>query len=55
MSSWLGFQPTIDTEIRLDDEDDRKSVEVKVDKERKERCPVYLDGEGVLGQVSAIS
>ncbi|EGG10668.1 uncharacterized protein MELLADRAFT_33670 [Melampsora larici-populina 98AG31] len=51
MSSWLGFQPTIETEIRLEGEDDRKSVQVKVDKERKERCPVYLDGEGVLGQV----
>ncbi|CAH7676985.1 vacuolar protein sorting-associated protein 26-domain-containing protein [Phakopsora pachyrhizi] len=51
MASWLGFQPTIDVEIRLEGEEDRKSVEVKVDKDRKERCPVYLDGEGVLGQV----
>jgi hypothetical protein len=51
MTSWLGFQPTIDVEVRLEGEDERKSVEVRVDKEKKERCPVYLDGEGVNGQV----
>ncbi|KAH9445986.1 hypothetical protein MJO28_012172 [Puccinia striiformis f. sp. tritici] len=51
MTSWLGFQPTIDVEVRLEGEEERKSVEVKVDKDKKERCPVYLDGEGVTGQV----
>ncbi|OAV94673.1 hypothetical protein PTTG_09606 [Puccinia triticina 1-1 BBBD Race 1] len=51
MTSWLVFQPTIDVEIRLEGEEERKSVEVKVDKDKKERCPVYLDGEGVTGQV----
>jgi len=51
MSSWLGFQPTIDVEVRLEGEEERKSVEVKVDKDKKERCPVYLDQEGVTGQV----
>jgi len=52
MSSWLGFQPTIDVEVRLEGEEERKSVEVKVDKDKKERCPVYLDQEGVTGQFS---
>ncbi|KAA1089507.1 Vacuolar protein sorting-associated protein 26B [Puccinia graminis f. sp. tritici] len=51
MASWLVFQPTIDVEVRLEGEEERKSVEVKVDKDKKERCPVYLDGEGVTGQV----
>lgn len=51
MASWLGFQPTVDTEIRFLGEQDRESVEVKVDKDRKEHTPVYLDGESVAGQV----
>lgn len=45
------FGSPVDVDIRLEGEDQRKQVEVKLEKERVESCPVYLDGEGVLGQV----
>ncbi|EIW68717.1 vacuolar protein sorting 26 [Tremella mesenterica] len=52
MTSFFSFasQP-VDVEIRLQGEDDRKQVEVKSEKEKKEMCPVYYDGESVVGQV----
>ncbi|BGP32751.1 Vacuolar protein sorting-associated protein 26 [Rhodotorula toruloides] len=51
----------VEVDVRLADEDVRQSVEVKTDQGTKgskgdalagrERCPVYLDGESVKGQV----
>ena len=52
MASWLTFSQPVDVDIRLEGEQDRKTVEVKMDKDRKENCPIYFDGEGVVGQVS---
>jgi len=52
--SWLpGFQAGVDADILLSGEDERKIVEVKTadNKDRKETCPVYYDGESVKGQV----
>ena len=50
--SWLPvLQPGLDADILLYGEDERKVVEVKGDKDRREMCPVYYDGEGVKGQV----
>jgi vacuolar protein sorting-associated protein 26 len=49
------FASPVDIDIRLENEDERKQVEVKVEKERKESCPVYFDGESVIGQVRAAS
>ena len=44
--------PTVDVGVTLEDEQDRKQVEVKIssdaskpESERKESCPVYYDGE----------
>ncbi|KAL1408406.1 Vacuolar protein sorting-associated protein 26B [Vanrija pseudolonga] len=52
MSSFFGFSSApVDVEIRLNGEDKRKQVEVKGEKDRKELCPVYYDGESVDGQV----
>ena len=53
MTSFFNFaaQP-VDVDIRLEREEDRRQVEVKVDKDRKEMCPVYYDGESVVGTVS---
>ena len=52
--SWLPvLQPGLDADILLYGEDERKVVEVKGDKDRREMCPVYYDGEGVKGQVGA--
>lgn len=36
----------------LEDSDDRQTVDVKLDKNRKEKVPLYLDGESVKGQVT---
>lgn len=53
MASFFSFasQP-VEVEIKLAGEDDRRTVEVKGEKDKKEICPVYYDGESVVGQVS---
>ncbi len=38
--------------FRLKARDDRKQVEVKQEKEKTIKCPVYYDGESLVGQVS---
>lgn len=48
------FASPVDVDVKLDGEDDRKQVEIKVDKEKPVRCPVYYDGESVVGQVRSI-
>lgn len=45
------FASPVDVEIRLEGEEQRKQVEVKSDKDRKETVPVYFDGESVIGVV----
>ena len=46
------FKPVCDIEIRLDGEDSRDMVEFKTGgKERKEKAPLYKDGESVKGSV----
>jgi len=46
------FKPVCDIEIRLDGEDARDMVEFKTGgKERKEKAPLYKDGESVKGSV----
>jgi len=45
------FASPIDVDIRLEDEEQRKQVEIKTDKEKTVSCPVYYDGESVTGQV----
>lgn len=52
MASFFNFasQP-VEVEIKLNGEAERKQVEVKGEKEKKEMCPVYYDGESVVGQV----
>lgn len=54
MTSFFGFAAApVDVEIHFDGEEARKQVEIKGDKEKKELCPVYYDGESVGGQVSS--
>ncbi|KAK9447502.1 vacuolar protein sorting-associated protein 26-domain-containing protein [Limtongia smithiae] len=48
----LFFKSPLDIEIRLDGEDQRKRVDVRLDKRRKEKVPLYLDGETVKGTVT---
>lgn len=60
MAAFFSFGSGIDVDVRLADEEDRQVVEVKGDTGKgskaetfagRERCPVYLDGEAVKGQV----
>jgi len=46
------FKPVCDIEIRLEGEDNRDMVEFKTgNKDRKEKAPLYKDGESVKGTV----
>ena len=54
------FASPIDVDIRLEGEDARRQVEVRLANDSSKpdaltktmRCPVYYDGEGVAGQVA---
>ena len=46
------FSTPVDIDIVLEDLDDRSAVDVKLEKNRKEKVPLYLDGESVKGQVT---
>ncbi|QOU18591.1 hypothetical protein BRETT_001657 [Brettanomyces bruxellensis] len=46
------FRSPLDIELRLDGEDTREMVDIKSLKGRKERIPLYKDGETVKGQVT---
>jgi vacuolar protein sorting-associated protein 26 len=46
------FSTPLDIDIVLEDSDERQSVDVKLDKARKEKVPLYLDGESVKGAVT---
>ncbi|KAK7203135.1 vacuolar protein sorting-associated protein 26-domain-containing protein [Myxozyma melibiosi] len=47
----LFFKSPLDIEIRLDGEDQRKHVDVRIDKRRKEKVPLFVDGETVKGSI----
>lgn len=53
--SLLGLSTPVDIDISFANEEQRKHVEVKVDKDRRERVPVYLDGETVNGKVAILA
>ncbi len=46
------FGSPVDIDVRMEGEESRKQVEVRLEKDRRESCPVYYDGESVIGQVS---
>merc|ERR1711939_1262143 len=52
MASFFSFGQPLDVDIRLSNasDDERAHVEVKQEEDRRERCPVYYDGESVRGQ-----
>jgi hypothetical protein len=45
------FASPIDVDIKLSDEEQRKQVEMKSEKEKTVSCPVYYDGDSVSGTV----
>jgi len=48
------FASPVDIDIKLEGEDVRKQVDLKLEKERKESCPVYYDGDSIVGQVRSL-
>ena len=50
MSFFLG--PAVDIDIVLEDTDERQTVDLKLDKNRREKAPLYMDGESVKGHVT---
>jgi vacuolar protein sorting-associated protein 26 len=46
------FSTPVDIDIVLEDGDDRQMVDVKLDKNRREKAPLYMDGESVKGAVT---
>ncbi|OLL25815.1 Vacuolar protein sorting-associated protein 26 [Neolecta irregularis DAH-3] len=48
----LFFKSPVDLDIRLDGDDERKTVDVKVSKDRREKVPLYCDGESIKGAVT---
>lgn len=46
------FTTPVDIDIVLEDGDDRETVDMKLDKNRKEKAPLYADGESVKGAVT---
>jgi len=48
----LFFGPAVDIDIVLDDTDERQMVDMKLDKNRREKAPLYMDGESVKGAVT---
>ena len=51
MSSYFFSTPT-DIDIVLDNNDDKATVDLKLEKNRREKAPVYMDGESVKGAVT---
>nr|ODN92886.1 vacuolar protein sorting 26 [Cryptococcus depauperatus CBS 7855] len=53
MASFFSFTSSpVDIEIGLQGEADRRQVEVKGERDKIEQCPVYYDGESIVGTVS---
>ncbi|GAD99376.1 vacuolar protein sorting-associated protein 26, putative [Paecilomyces variotii No. 5] len=48
----LFFSTPVDIDVVLEDSDERQTVDVKLDKGRREKAPLYMDGESVRGAVT---
>lgn len=46
------FSTPLDIDIVLEDSDDKPTVDMKLDKNRREKAPLYMDGESVKGAVT---
>jgi vacuolar protein sorting-associated protein 26 len=52
MMSHYFFSTPVDIDIVLEDSDERETVDIKLDKNRREKTPLYMDGESVKGTVT---
>jgi len=48
----LFFGPAVDIDVVLEDADERQMVDMKLDKGKREKAPLYMDGESVKGAVT---
>ena len=46
------FSTPVDIDIVLEDNDERTMIDMKLDKGRREKAPLYMDGESVKGGVT---
>lgn len=46
------FSTPVDIDIVLEDTDDRTMIDMKLEKNRREKAPLYMDGESVKGGVT---
>lgn len=47
------FSTPVDIDIVLEDDmEDRQMIDLKVEKNRREKAPLYMDGESVKGAVT---
>ena len=46
------FSTPVDIDVVLEHGDERATVDTKLDKNRREKAPLYMDGESVKGQVT---
>ena len=52
IQSFFGLGQSAEITIELEDQEKRKKVDVKNEDGKKEKLPLYLDGETVTGKVS---
>ncbi|KAF9302121.1 Vacuolar protein sorting-associated protein 26B [Podila horticola] len=52
LSNIFAFSAPVDVQVVFKGEEERKMVEVKVDKDRREKFPLYFDGETVAGKIN---
>ena len=46
------FSTPVDIDIVLEDTDEKAMVDMKLDRNRREKAPLYMDGESVKGAVT---
>lgn len=46
------FSTPVDIDIVLEDSDEKAMVDMKLEKNRREKAPLYMDGESVRGAVT---
>lgn len=51
-SFFASFGSSVDIDVKLESEEEREQVEIKLPKDRKDKAPVYFDGENVRGKAS---
>lgn len=47
----FGLRNNIEIEIRLKDEDKRRKIDIKTSSAKKEKYPLYFDGDSLNGKV----